>query len=216
MAGVRLDTEGRLLELLAAPSAEASTPVAAADWPKLFEAAGLDGADFHTVEPAPVPPVYADTREAWEGTSARWPGTRLRVEAGAFRGRPVYLQVTGPWARRPEPPQRWQTIPLLLLVLAGILARRNHRLGRTDPRSARRLAIGYFVLALVSEALYVGPDLPARRPVVWGVFAVLFLYHLRLDELPGGRALRAPALARRLDGLDTPPERPPPRPARRA
>jgi hypothetical protein len=174
MAGVRLDTEGRLLELLAAPRLDRSGPAAAPDWSKLFEAADLGPDGFHRAEPAPVPPVYADTREAWEGASPRWPGARLRVEAGAFHARPVYFQVAGPWERRSEPPQPQQAIDLVFLVLAAVLARRNHRRGRTDPRSARRLAVGFCLVALAALALYDGSELAVQRIVFFQVVVILF------------------------------------------
>jgi hypothetical protein len=174
MAGVRLDTEGRLLELLAAPGLDGSAPAATPDWSKLFEAADLDPDEFHRAEPTSVPPVYADMREAWEGASPRWPGARLRVEAGAFRARPVYFRVTGPWERRTEPPQPHEAIDLVLLALAAVLARRNHRRGRTDSRSARRLAVGFCLMVLFAVALYDGSDLAVQRIVLFQVLIILF------------------------------------------
>ena len=84
-----------------------------------------------------------------------------RVEAAAYRGRPVYFAVLPPW-ERPERQQtfsftpsqnaaRYISITLAVAVLVGsiVLARRNLHLGRIDRRGALRLAhaVGFATLA---------------------------------------------------------------------
>ena len=46
-----------------------------------------------------TPSVYADTRAAWEGPHPERPGLTMRVEAAAYRGRPVSFRWLGPWSR---------------------------------------------------------------------------------------------------------------------
>jgi serine/threonine-protein kinase len=146
MAGVRLDTEGRLLELLDVPRGDAPALERPWDWSGLFARAGLDPTDWRAVEPEPIPPLHADARLAWEARDSADPATALRVEAGAFRGRPVYFRIVGPWGRpdpsRPRDPA-WGMYGLLAVLAAAVfLARRNLRLGRGDVNGA--LVLGVF------------------------------------------------------------------------
>src|SRR5215471_6617036 len=110
MKEVRLDSEGRLKELRVVPQEieKASGPAPAADWTALFRAAGLEPSAFRPVEPRWSPPVYADSRAAWEGPHPERPGLTMRVEAAAYRGRPVSFLWIGPWTTsfRDVPDQR--------------------------------------------------------------------------------------------------------------
>ena len=94
---------------------------------------------------------------AWEGPDPERPDIPLRLEAAAYRGRPVYFQVLGPWSR-PErmQPGGWSAreraaltveniIALGVIVASALLAHRNLRLGRGDRRGARRVA-GYLLV----------------------------------------------------------------------
>jgi hypothetical protein len=76
----------------------------------------------------------------------------VRVEAAAWRGKPIYFQIVGPWTR----PDRMQTfafgagmkafaiagcgLAVLLLLATVLLARHNTRRERGDRRGAARLA----------------------------------------------------------------------------
>ena len=76
----------------------------------------------------------------------------MRIEAAAYRGKPVYFELIGPWTRpermRPYEPSVGEKAGLVfsivlllsLLVAGAMLARRNLRLGRGDRRGAFRLA----------------------------------------------------------------------------
>ena len=110
--------------------------------------------------------VYSDARAAWTGSLAERPDFPMRIEAAAYRGRPVYFELIGPWTR-PERMQDYQPtageraflvilIVLFLSVLAvgALLARRNLRLGRSDRRGASRLAA--FVFAAWAVAWFFG------------------------------------------------------------
>jgi serine/threonine-protein kinase len=166
MANVTLDTRGRMLAFEGVPPQTVS-PVrpqdapAPFDWSRLFKEAGLDPATFEKVEPVWVPPHAFDERAAWEGTYPGQPDTPLRVEAAAFRGRPVYFQLINPWnqARRQEevavPAAARMFLAAMVVIFcammagAALLARHNLRLGRGDRRGARRLASFVFAGTLL-------------------------------------------------------------------
>jgi serine/threonine-protein kinase len=163
-----LDTLGRAIEFQAVPPQINSddTPAAPPRWEALFDAAGLAMASFTAVAPQWSPRDFADTRAAWEGPLHDHPEYRVRVEAAAFRGRPVSMFVLGPWARptrmAPVPRSTAQivlaafvAIVVVALVLAALLiARYNLRAQRADRRGAARLAvfvmIGYASLWVIS------------------------------------------------------------------
>ncbi len=109
-----------------------------------------------------------DVRAAWTGTHPDLPEIPLRVEAAAWRGKPVHFELIWPWTL----PSRMQARPetnaeriamifalsiiLVCLIGAAMLARRNISLGRGDRRGAFRLAaFGYSVMML---AWAVGAD----------------------------------------------------------
>jgi hypothetical protein len=164
MINVSLDTEGRLLAFDAAPpQVERPTDDAppAPDWAALFSAAGLDMQGFTPAEPGRLPPHMSDARAAWEGHFPDAADIPLRVEAAAFRGRPVYFETIAPWTKalRDEP---WDLTParrrfavalfavfMTVLVTAVWFARRNVRLGRGDRRGASRIALLIFSLAML-------------------------------------------------------------------
>lgn len=150
---VRLDTQGRMLDFAAVPPQvdESKGPPAATDWNALLAAAGLDPAKFQSSDPQWQPLAGFDARAAWTGV---YPGAAkipLRVEAASWRGKPVYFSTISPWTR----PARMKeaetsagtrasgiiaiTLVCVILVGAGLLARRNTRLHRSDARGAMRL-----------------------------------------------------------------------------
>jgi serine/threonine-protein kinase len=162
MIGLELDPQGRLIRFEAIPpqKMDAGTSVASYDWNLLFSEAGLDPSKFQKSDPQWNSLAAFDTRSAWIGV---WPGTSrpLKVEAGAFRGKPVYFALIGDWTkpdRVKEPAQSLGkkageiiTTVLLISLLAGavFLARRNYRHGRGDREGAFRLAAVMFVLDMV-------------------------------------------------------------------
>jgi hypothetical protein len=159
---VWLSSSGRLLRFEAVPPlvepalAAAPPPV---DWRTLFEAAGFDMAAFRPADPTWAPPVSGDTRAAWVETTPAPSGATARIEAIAWRGKPVFFQVIRPWtpgqgqaAVQPTTAVRAAQgvailILLTLIVGAILLARYNLAHGRGDLRGASRLAV--FVCALI-------------------------------------------------------------------
>jgi serine/threonine-protein kinase len=203
-----LDPAGRLLELTIIPPEvdRDETPPKEPDWEKLFARAGLDAALLEPSHPMWNPLVSCDRREAWEGVYPDQPAVPIRVEAGAYRGKPVYFRVVPPWAEtvRTAPVQaRGATISgilttvmaVLVLGVGAYLMMRNIRLGRGDGRGAFRIACVMFTLSLLANAL-AGHHVLARSElrrfilvassalgdagVVWMVYLALEPYVRRL------------------------------------
>lgn len=188
---VWLDTQGRLTRYEAVPpqlDSDAGPSTPDVDWDRLFVAAGLDPARFTSVPPQWVPLAGFDVRAAWTGSHAGRPDTALRVEAAAWRGRPVFFRVIGPWTRPERQRMAGATsgptltnvvgLTLLLLLVAGtaVLARYNAAHGRADTRGAMRLAV--FVAALVFLGWMLSADhasLPAEIGLgIMGASVALF------------------------------------------
>ena len=161
---VTIDTEGRLVEFHAVPpTVESSGPSEArAKWDILFQLAGLNQTELKQAAPQWTPRAHSDERAAWEGAMPGWPEERIRVEAAAYRGRPVYFQIVSPWTegtrtqetRGSRAERLGRTIAgiAVIVVLAGavLVARHNLRKGRGDRRGALRVSTAVFVAVLVA------------------------------------------------------------------
>jgi hypothetical protein len=117
---------------------------------------------FVPAEPQWTPRDFAATRAAWTGLLPGIAGQQLRVEAGAYRGKPTYFQLVAPWTR---PSRMAATIAersrvsvlsalgtiavFLMFVAAGLIARHNLRKGRGDRVGAFRLAAFVSAVAFV-------------------------------------------------------------------
>jgi hypothetical protein len=161
MINLVLDAQGRLTFFQAIPKEHDPNPPPAipVDWKPLFAAAGLDPAQFHSADPQWLSLAGSDTRAAWTGVYSG-SGRPLRIEAAAFRGRPVYFQEIGPWTQ----PFRMETasgsaaqhvgeiikvLVYIVIMLAGaLIARRNYKRGKTDLQGAFRLASAVFVVEI--------------------------------------------------------------------
>jgi hypothetical protein len=154
MISLKLDAQGRLLyfERIPDQKLQPATQNPMPDWNPLFTAAGLDFAQFHSTESLWTWLATSDTRVAWTGS---WPGGSqpLRVEAAAFRGRPVAFSLIGPWTGTDRMPKRESTnsergqltifigISLAIAIGTILLMRRNVKRGGGDEAGAGRLAI---------------------------------------------------------------------------
>ena len=147
MAGVRLDLAAGWSRYSVPPQreAEAAAPPAEPDWSR-SSPRRASTPRLRPVEPRWTPPFYCDRRAAWEGTWPRRPDVPLRVEAAAYRGRPVWFQIVQPWTRpeRMQPFQRTarravgQAINILILARPG----RRRRADGAPPRARSAAATG--------------------------------------------------------------------------
>jgi hypothetical protein len=197
MVRLQLDTQGRLHRLeVVPPQVEAPAPPAPPfDWSALFRAAGLDQNQFQPAEPEWTPLATTDTRAAWTGIDAPT-GAKLRVEAAAWRGRPVFFRIVGPWSK----PERMTdntpggvfavlVVIYLALAAAGVLGWRNLRSGRGDKQGATTLALLYFGgmaggAALASHHVVTIAELSVFwRVVAYGAInaGVVWLFYIALE-----------------------------------
>jgi serine/threonine-protein kinase len=168
-----LDPSGRLrwLKIMPPQMDESEGPAPETDWSTLFTAAGLNEADFEPVQPVWLPYRYCDRRAAWEGSYPGDPEHPVRVEAGSYRGKPVFFTFvdahTRPWQMEvyelPRGLLIWQTFGICMFIAmitaAVVLARRNLRLGRGDRRGATRLAV-IAMIALALRWLFLADHVP--------------------------------------------------------
>jgi hypothetical protein len=159
MVSVYLDPRGHLMHLeVVSPQQDApahSQPVT--DWGRLFSAAGLEVATFHTVDPEWTPLAWGDARAAWAGSVPGHPDIPLRVEAASYRGKPIYFDLIYPWTTPDRSAAFSQTrsekitVFILVILFAGIvissilIVRYNLRHKRGDTRGAFRLGTFVFV-----------------------------------------------------------------------
>jgi len=207
MTLVSLNPEGRLTELVAVPPQIdiAGGPASLPNWGLLFSAAGLEASKWQPTEPTWTPPVYSDARAAWTGTLAARPNVPMRIEAAAYRSKPVYFELIGPWTlpQRMQPyrptTSEWAALVIVrvlffsVLVASALLARRNLRLGRGDRQGAFRLAA--FVFAAWAVAWFFGAHHVANFDEVplfieflaWGLALPFFLWVLYIALEPSVR-----------------------------
>ena len=104
------------------------------------------------------------------------PNLAVRVEAAAYRGRPVYFEVMPAWReaerRGSLPAQLFSVLGLTLLPVVVVLAVRNLRRGRGDARGAVRL--GLAILAVTTAAWLLGGHhtLSGETPQLIGVLGI--------------------------------------------
>jgi serine/threonine-protein kinase len=150
--------QGRLLHLEAVPPQKDAPEngTHAAPWESLFSAAGLTPSAYRSVPPEWTPLAWGDARAAWLGAVPAKPEISERIEAAAYRGRPIYFDVIYPWTFPDRSAPTTSTarerisigillVVFLALTISGLfVARRNIRLKRSDSRGAVRLGVCVF------------------------------------------------------------------------
>jgi len=141
MIRLRLSPDGKLTQLeVVPPQVETAATPASFDWKRMFEAAGLDMGRFQPAVAEWTPLASWDQRAAWTAGS-------LRVEAAAWRGRPISFYIVGPWTvpdSSGSPPAAGRKVYLtatyMVFAAACILAWLNFRTRKTDQGGATKLA----------------------------------------------------------------------------
>ena len=219
MVQISLDSQGRLYHLEAMPPEKetSSAPFAPFNWNVLFQSAGLNQAQFQPATSTWNSLAASDARAAWTGT---WPGTTypLRVEAAAYRGKPVYFALIGDWTepKRMENSNQSFTmkvmtvvlsvLALLLLLVAVLIARRNWVREKADVQGAWRLGIVIFSTPDGAVALSGAfcPFYLLTRTFRAGRERRSFHYRRYLRAIPGHRTFHPAALAARHHLLEPP------------
>jgi hypothetical protein len=95
---------------------------------------------------------YLDQR-TFDPQAGKTPGSKLRVEAAAWRGKPVFFRIIGPWTvpeRMPAPGNTSSQVPSLIMVYLVLIsacgiAWHNFRAGKSDRRGAFEMGGIYFL-----------------------------------------------------------------------
>ena len=167
MISMCLDSRGRLLFFKRIPPEydPPSGPSAPPDWSPLFSAAGLSPSAFRDAAPEWADLLYSDTRAAWTHEISTPIHVTERVEAAAYRGKPVYFRVvypwTDPWRDRAHPTSGHQKLASIvgivvfaaLLLGSVLIVRRNVRQKRGDEAGSWRLCNFLFFVFLAMWAL---------------------------------------------------------------
>jgi hypothetical protein len=165
------DGTGRLLYLKAVPPPNPTSDVTASElWKRLFNAAGLQPAEFKSAQSRWISAPGWDARASWTGVYPDSAHTPVRVEAAAWRGLPVYFEVAPEWRNAAVAPVaitslRPLSVQLAMLIVvfgaSAVLAWRNVHRGRVDRQGAARLAVFLFVVTFVRWACLAShvPDL---------------------------------------------------------
>jgi len=167
MVRIRLDPEGRLRDLSVVPPQvdDGNDAPSEPDWTLLLAAAGYDPEELTPVESTWPPYHHADTRVAWTGVYPDNPDVEIRLEAAAYRGKPISFQTIEPWTRpsRMQPYEQTRgekagqivalSIFIGIVIGASVLARRNLRVGRGDRRGAFRIAAVVLVVLTMNWLL---------------------------------------------------------------
>jgi hypothetical protein len=168
MISVDLDSQGRLLRFQAVPESSPAPGRATESFdPKpLLAAAGLDIGHLDPASPEAVPPMAFDRQDEWVGTLNQQAVASIRVVSASLRGRPVFVEVQGPWndGTRTRDIQSWLTqrfsptawfgIMLVLLIFGLYVARRNIRMKRSDAKGAFRISVFAFLTLAAASALW--------------------------------------------------------------
>jgi hypothetical protein len=187
MVRLMTDPNGRLLQFEAVPP-QVEPPATAAvtfDWNLLFQAAGLDQAQYKPAEPRWTPLANWDSRAAWTGTDPA-NGAKLRVEAAAWRGKPVSFRIVGPWTKpeRMQPAESGQNdtqigvLAVIYLSITGacFIAWHNIRTGKGDRRGALKFA-GIFFVCMASARMLESHHAPSldELNVFWKSISIAML-----------------------------------------
>ena len=154
-------------------SATLALPAEPPDWQPMFELAGLNADEMTAIPPVRVPPVFADTRAAWEGVYPGSPQEPIRVEAASYLGKVVAFRIVEElWTEasivqpKVKTAEQWAGTVLMFVVNAVaivgaiILAWRNLRERIGDRDGAFRLATVMFAAAVLG--VWLKADHPRR------------------------------------------------------
>jgi serine/threonine-protein kinase len=177
MVDLTIDGNGRLLRFSAVPPRD--DPPAPVTPETVFRATRLDLNAFQEIPATFVPERASDTIRAWKGMHPAIPDTPLVVQMATWRGRVTGVIVQYPWMTQmpaPAPPASKFSqaremlsfvMPIVGVLFAALVARRNWKLGRTDRQGALRIAAARFLLGMV---VWIGVMHPVPTEGMLGLF----------------------------------------------
>ncbi len=154
-----LDLAGRLRRFYVIPGTrfsspdEAPKPVEEADWPMLFDLAGLNFESFVPANPRWTFAFRVDERMAWSGVYPEAPDIAIQVEAGLIEGKPSYFRFVNPWGEPKPAPTIAADQPSSLMRLARFVE-------RWQPTASFVI-----ILSIVTSACFLASR---RRHLAWG------------------------------------------------
>ena len=163
MTTVVMDAHGRLMRFLGVPKKDGvGASVAPGD---VFRAARLDIANFTETAPTLVPAHASDSIHAWKGPHPLFPAFELTVHIASWRGRITEFSLAYPTPAPAPPPSLLvrsreivlRVLPVVGVLFAALVARRNWKQGRTDRRGALRVALTRFFLGIAGWACLAHP-----------------------------------------------------------
>ncbi|MCI0605536.1 hypothetical protein L0156_21335 [bacterium] len=156
-----MDTQGRLVMLKWSPRQE-DLPQSASkkmDWSLLLDEAGLNLANFKSVESGWTPLAPSDDKLVMRGFFDEWPDLTLEIRMAAYRSKAVFFQIYGPWMKDHfEAPVALGSavaavmlfsVLFAVLIASSYFAFRNLRAGRGDGKGAFRLVLFLFVSRMI-------------------------------------------------------------------
>lgn len=183
--------DGRLVLLRSVPAATSQPGATEPDWSLLLEAAGFQATELEPAQPAAIPPDFADRRMAWTTRPTSAPAMRMRIEAAALGGVPIFFEAKAdlPPEIAAPPPAATARVNLFFLLLMVLLtsvfaaslwlARRNLLAGRADRKGANRIFAAILAVQLLTWAV------SASHVPALGEFEMFFTY-LAWSLLPAG------------------------------
>ncbi|MBM3786864.1 MAG: hypothetical protein FJW30_21100 [Acidobacteria bacterium] len=185
MTRVVLDPEGRLRALQVLPQPGGEGAFEPFDWNRLLRLAEIDPAKFTPAPPAALPLVTFDQRASWKGRISDMIPHDFRVEAAAYRGKPVYFNVFIDWGATPAAAggavlnvRVFLQFGLIgsLLLFTFTQAYKNFKNGRGDRIGAYRLALfvaASALTALMLQARYASIDRVVNNGIMhWLAYAI--------------------------------------------
>ena len=163
-------------------SLDVSSNGASVDWTAMFSAAALDPADFEPIAKNWNPPHYADEIRTFRGHYRDRPSLPIEIRMAGYAGRPTWFSIREPWQLDEEErasndrgvqAAQWimNSLIVLLIVSAALLARRNVRSGLGDRRGARTIST-FLGVCMTLSFVSTGHHVPEFQ-TEWALFNVV-------------------------------------------
>ena len=199
MTLVRLDPQGRLLDLMVVPRQTREPYNGQPDWERIVAYTGFDYENLTRTEPRWFAPMDADEHRAWIVA-----GAHRRIEVASRGDRVVWLSVIAPWQESAavESTGRLDVLGAAmsmfliasLAVCAAFLALQNVRRGQGDRAGAWRVTamymlayVGAWMIAAYHGRGAIGEWITTRMTIGSGLFGAAIVFVIYLAAEPYAR-----------------------------